>query len=156
MVFVPAVFRKVNPLTVQQKWKVLSAATFRNFSSGTGFSQEEIEKFRKVFRTLPSYEETIVADDLVPFYYAINFNRPVESFFKHVDYTNKILGGRIELAQFMKYLATEHDPRLLMNEYIKTFDRNNDGYISKGEFEIGIEDVKSHDPRVKNVSYELY
>lgn len=153
MVFVPVVFRKLSPLTVESKWKVLSA-TFKNFSSTTGFTSEEIERFRKVFRTMPSYEESIISTDLPDFYRKINYIKPMETYMMHVEYTNKIFGGRITTTQLMTYLAAEHDSRLLMNEYLKTFDRNNDGYISKEEFDVGIRDIKAHDPRFKNISYE--
>lgn len=153
MVFVRAVFRKISPLTVQSKWNHLSA-TCKNFSSSTGFSPEEVEQFRRVFRTMPSYEESISSADLTHYFYAINFNKSVDVCKKHTEFVEKILGGRITSTQIMKYLRTEHDPRQLMDEYLKTFDRNNDGYISKEEFEFGIEDIRVHDPRVKHTSYE--
>ncbi|XP_037040361.1 calmodulin-like [Bradysia coprophila] len=153
MLFVPAVFRKLNPLTVESKWKVLSV-TLKNFSSSSGFSPEEIERFRKVFRTMPSYEESITSQDLPQFYRSINYIKSMETYLKHAEYTDKIFGGRITTTQLMTYLANEHDSRLLMHEYLKTFDRNNDGYISKDEFEMGIGDIKVHDPRFKHVSYE--
>ncbi|KAG4076403.1 hypothetical protein HA402_005846 [Bradysia odoriphaga] len=155
MQFVPAVFRKLNPLTVQSQWKV-TAATFKNFSSSTGFTPEEIEQFRKVFRTMPSYEETISSKDLTRYLQSIKYIKSMETYQKHTEFVDKFLGGRMELNQLMKYLGSEHDTRLLMNEYLTTFDRNNDGYISKEEFEFGMDDLRVHDPTIRHVSYQKF
>lgn len=155
MSHVATVIRKLNPSTVASKWKILYA-TSKTFSSSTGYTPEELEKFRKIFRTIPSYEESISSKDLTLYLESINFNKPLETYQKHTEYVDKILGGRIELTQIIKYLRTEHDPRLLMNEYLLTFDRDNDGYVSKDEFEFGMEDIKVHDPRVKHISYENF
>ncbi|KAJ6643134.1 hypothetical protein Bhyg_08090, partial [Pseudolycoriella hygida] len=84
----------------------------------------------------------------------INYIKPIETYQKYIEFTNKILGGRIGIDEIMNYLRTEYDPLLLANEFVKTFDRNNDGWISKEEFETGMETIKAHDPRVRNVSYE--
>lgn len=155
MLFVATVVRKLNPPTVASQWKILST-TSKNFSSSTGYSPEELEKFRKVFRTVPSYEESISSKDLISYLQSINFIKPQETYQKYIEYSDKILGGRFELTQIMKYFRAQHDPRLLMNEYLINFDRNNDGYVSKEEFEFGMETIRFHDPRVKNISYENF
>lgn len=155
MLFVATVVRKLNTPIVTSKWKILSA-TSKNFSSSTGYSPEELEKFRKVFRTVPSYEESISSKDLIDYLQSIKFIKPIETYQSYVEYVDKILGGRIELTQILKYIRTQHDSRLLMNEYLITFDRDNDGYVSKEEFEFGIETMKIHDPRLKNISYENF
>lgn len=155
MLFITTVVRKLNPPTVASKWKVLST-TYKNFSSSTGYSEEEIEHFRKVFRKVPSHEETISSKDLISYLQSIHFIKPLETYQKYIEYSDKILGGRFEITQIMKYIRAQHDPRLLMNEYLINFDRNNDGYVSKEEFEFGMETIRVHDPRVKNISYENF
>lgn len=155
MSFVATVVRKLNPPTVASKWKILSV-TSKNFSSSTGYTPEEIEKFRKVFRTVPSYEESISAKDLILYLKKIDFIKPQETYEKYIEYSDKILGGRFEMTQIMKYIRAQHDPLLLMNEYLVNFDRNNDGYVSKEEFEFGMETVRVHDPRVRNISYKNF
>lgn len=119
-----------------------------------GYTEEDIEKFRKIFRTVPSYEESISSKDVIPFLQSINYIKPLETYQKYIEYADKILGGRFEIGQLMKYVRVQHDPRLLMNEYLANFDRNNDGYVSKEEFEYGMETLRVHEPRIGNVSYK--
>ncbi len=155
MSFVAAIVRKLNPSTVVSKCRILSTPS-KHFSSSTGYSQEELEKFRKVFRTVPSYEESISSKDLTAYLQSIRLLLSPEGYQSHVNYVDKVLGGRITSTQIMKYIGAQHDPRLLMNEYLLTFDTDNDGYISKEEFEFGITDVRAHDPRIKHISYENF
>ncbi|KAG4075486.1 hypothetical protein HA402_003311 [Bradysia odoriphaga] len=155
MLFVATVVRKLNPPTVESQCKLLSTISKR-FSSSTGYSTEEIEKFRKVFRTMPSYEESIPSKELIPFLQAINYIKPMETYQKYIEYSDKVLGGRFELTQLVKYFEAQHDPRLLMNEYLINFDRDNDGYVSKEEFEFGMQTIRFHDPKVRNISYENF
>lgn len=122
----------------------------------TGYSEEDIEKFRKVFRTVPSYEESISSKDLIPYLQSINYIKPLATYQKYIEYADRILGGRFEITQIMKYIRVEHDPCLLMNEYLANFDRNNDGYVSKEEFEFGMETLRVHDPRIRHVSYQNF
>lgn len=155
MSFIATIIRKLNPSIVASKCRILST-TSKHFSSSTGYSTEEIEKFRKLFRTVPSYEESISSKDLTSYLQTIKLILSPEGYQSHVDYVDKVLGGRITSTQIMKYIAAQHDPRLLMTEYLLTFDRDNDGYISKEEFEFGITDVRAHDPRIKHISYENF
>ncbi|KAJ6646341.1 hypothetical protein Bhyg_01552 [Pseudolycoriella hygida] len=144
-----SVVRKVN---LASQWKILSQAS-KNFSSSTGYTQEEIEQFRKVFRTQPSYEESIASKEVIQFCRDIKFPKPEETYKKYVEYW-EACGERAELTQIMKYIQNSHNSCLLMNEYLLLFDRNNDGFISEEEFRFGMETLRVHDPRVKDISYE--
>lgn len=155
MVFVTRIVGKLNPPTVASQWRILSAVS-KKFSSSTGFSTEEIEKFRKVFRTMPSYEESISSKDVIPFVTAINFIKPAATYQRYIEFIDEALGGRLRLplTEAAKYLQAEHDPSLLLNEYLVSLDRDNDGYVSKEEFEFGLETVRIHEPKIRNISYE--
>ncbi|XP_037031067.1 calcium-binding protein SPEC 1A-like [Bradysia coprophila] len=155
MLSVASVVGKFNPPTVASQWKILSTIS-KKFSSSSGFSTEEIEKFRKVFRTMPTYNESISSKDLVHYFQSTNFIKPMETYQKYIEFSDKVLGGRIPLDQIVKYLQTEHDPSLLLKEYLISMDSDNDGYVSKEEFEFGMETVKMHDPTVRNISYEKF
>ncbi|KAG4069095.1 hypothetical protein HA402_008406 [Bradysia odoriphaga] len=151
MVFVATV-RRLNLSIVASQWKILST-TSKNFSSSTGYSSEEIEKFRKVFRTMPSYEESISSKEITAYLQLMNYIKPAETYRHYEKYIDNILGGRLELTQLVKYVKTQHDPSLSMTEYLKDFDRNNDGYVSKEEFEYGMETVRAQFPGIKHTSY---
>ncbi|KAG4071972.1 hypothetical protein HA402_006133 [Bradysia odoriphaga] len=155
MSFVVTVVSKLNPPIVSSQWKILSTIS-KKFSSSTGYSAEEIEKFRKVFRTMPTYKESISSKDLIPFLQSINFVKSPETYQKYIEFIDKVLGGRLPLTEAAKYLQAEHDPSLLLNEYLKSMDRDNDGFVSKEEFEFGMETVRIHDPSVRNISYEKF
>lgn len=155
MLFIATVVRKLNITTVASKLKILSA-TSKNFSSSTGYSQEELEKFRKVFRAQPSYEETIASRDCKAYGKSIGYINSEEAYDKYIEFWDKIFGGRITLTQIVKYLQTIHDPSQFMTELAISFDKDNDGFITKDEFEYGMETLKIHDPKVKNVSYEAF
>ena len=60
------------------------------------------------------------------------------------------------MTEATKYLQAEHDPSLLFNEYLITLDRDKDGYVSKEEFELGIETVRIHEPSIRQISYENF
>lgn len=156
MSFVCTVVRKINPPTVASQWKILSPMSKKFSSSTDGFSTEEIEKFRKVFRTMPSYRESISSKELIPYLQTIKYNKPIETYQAYIDYADKMLDGRFELAQTVRYLLASHDSRQLMNEYLLNFDKNNDGYVSKEEFEFGMRTLRYHDPRTKDISYENF
>lgn len=136
---------------VASNWKILSAAS-KNFTS-TERTPKELEEVKRVFRTLPSYEESISSKDIIPLLKAIGFVKPQEAYLKYVEFTDKVLGERFELKLILQYFRAQHDPSLQMNEYMLSFDRDNDGYITKEEFEYGMETIRVHDPRIKNISY---
>lgn len=135
------------------QWKILSAIPKR-FSSSTGYSSEEIEEFRKVFRTMSSYEESVSTKEYAQFLQKINFIKPMETYQHYADFGDRRFGGRFEINQVMKYISIAHDSRLLIAEYLKNFDLNNDGFVSKDDFEFLVKTLKSNDPKLKDLSYE--
>lgn len=155
MSFFATVVRKLNTPTVASKLQILSV-TSKHYSTTTGYTQEEIEKFRKFFRIVPSYEESIASKDIIPYLKSIGYIKNQEAYDKYIEFTDKILNGRIELIQIVKYLQAQHDPSQLMNEFAITFDKDKDGYITKEEFEYGIQTLKIHDPRVKVISFATF
>jgi len=73
---------------------------------------------------------------------------------QYVEFWNSKFEGRMPMDFYCNILKAQHNKHKLLLEYAISFDRDKDGFISKEEFNFGLQTLLVHDPTIENVTYE--
>jgi len=122
------------------------------------FTEEEVERYGTEFwPKLPSYraeDRSIESCDLIPLFKMMKWPRTDSQIRQYTLFNEKTWGGRIKFENWRGAMLTAHDRIGYLRWTAETLDSNGDGYISREEYEFGMDLLTGHEPELAKVPYE--
>jgi len=122
------------------------------------FTEEELERSGTEFLPqLPSYRATdrsIESCDIIPLFKMMKWPRTDSQIKQYIVFTDKVWGGRMTFEQWRGVMLNVHDRIGYLRWLAETLDGNRDGYISREEYEFGMDHMTVHEPTLAKVPYE--
>jgi len=126
--------------------------------SNRKFTEEEMELYGKeILPQLPSYraeDRSIESREMIPFFKMIKWPRTDSQTSQYILWTDKVWGGRITFENLRVAMLATHDRIRYLQWIVEALDSNGDGYISREEYEFGMDLMAAHEPTLAKVPYE--
>lgn len=123
-------------------------------SQNRAYERAEVEE---AFRKMSTFkDDTIEVCDLAKFYAALGFIHTKEQFEQYYNFVVTLLQGKVPMELAVAGLAVHKDITKLLKVYIDACDRDKNGFIDEGEFEVMVKVVLHHDPSFGRMDFDRF
>jgi len=119
------------------------------------YTEEELQALRELICSLPTYKDgNVYADDIPAVVKAMRYERTPEQIQAYDKYWRESFGGSMAVDSFIDYARGVHKTHLIAREFVRDMDKDKNGFISANEFACILQCLGSHDPKLKDKTFE--